>query len=59
MNIHAVKAIYQFEMARAWRTIFQSVVSPVLSTTLYFVVFGSAIGSRISEIDGVKPHGLG
>ena len=53
MNIHAVKAIYLFEMARMWRTLFQSVVSPVISTSLYFVVFGSAIGSRISEIDGV------
>ena len=54
MNIHAVKAIYTFEMARAWRTVMQSVVSPVLSTSLYFVVFGAAIGSRISEIDGVS-----
>ncbi len=53
MNIHAVKAIYTFEMARAWRTVMQSVVSPVLSTSLYFVVFGAAIGSRIAEIDGV------
>jgi len=53
MNIHAVKAIYLFEMARMWRTLFQSVVSPVISTSLYFVVFGSAIGSRIAEIDGV------
>ena len=53
MNLHGVKSIYLFEMTRAWRTIFQSVVSPVISTSLYFVVFGSAIGSRISEIDGV------
>jgi len=53
MNIHAVKAIYLFEMARMWRTLFQSVVSPVISTSLYFVVFGAAIGSRITEIDGV------
>jgi len=53
MNLHAVKAIYLFEMARMWRTLFQSVVSPVISTSLYFVVFGSAIGSRIAEIDGV------
>ncbi|HEY9078649.1 ABC transporter permease [Magnetovibrio sp.] len=53
MNFYAVKAIYLFEMARMWRTLFQSVVSPVISTSLYFVVFGSAIGSRISEIDGV------
>ena len=53
MNFHAVKAIYRFEMARTWRTLFQSVVSPVISTSLYFVVFGSAIGSRIPEIEGV------
>jgi ABC-2 type transport system permease protein len=53
MNTHAVRAIYRFEMARAARTVMQSVVSPVLSTSLYFVVFGSAIGSRISEIDGI------
>jgi len=53
MNFHAVKAIYRFEMARTWRTLFQSVVSPVISTSLYFVVFGSAIGSRIPQIDGV------
>lgn len=56
MNLYAVKAIYLFEMQRMWRTLFQSIVSPVLSTSLYFVVFGSAIGSRISEIDGV-PYG--
>ena len=53
MNLHGVKAIYLFEMSRAWRTMFQSVVSPVISTSLYFVVFGSAIGSRISEVEGV------
>ena len=53
MNFQAVKAIYRFEMARTWRTLFQSVVSPVISTSLYFVVFGSAIGSRIPEIEGV------
>lgn len=53
MNLYAIKSIYQFEMARMWRTLFQSIVSPVLSTSLYFIVFGSAIGSRISEIDGV------
>ncbi len=53
MNFHAVKAIYVFEMARWWRTIYQSIVSPVLTTSLYFVVFGSAIGSRIAEVDGV------
>ena len=56
MNLYAVKAIYQFEMARAWRTIMQSVASPVLSTSLYFIVFGTAIGSRMVEIDGV-PYG--
>src|SRR5688572_22424376 len=53
-NLRAVGAIYKFEMARAGRTIFQSIVSPVISTSLYFVVFGAAIGSRISEIDGVS-----
>ncbi|MBT6608529.1 MAG: ABC transporter permease [Rhodospirillaceae bacterium] len=56
MNIHGVKAIYGFEMARTRRTLMQSIVSPVLSTSLYFIVFGSAIGSRITEIDGV-PYG--
>ena len=54
MNWHAVRAIYRFEMARTWRTITQSIVSPVLSTALYFVVFGSAIGSRIAEVEGVS-----
>ena len=54
MNLHAVKAIYTFEMARTWRTPLQSILSPVLSTSLYFVVFGAAIGSRIAEIDGVS-----
>jgi ABC-2 type transport system permease protein len=53
MNVLAVKAIYLFEMARAWRTLLQSIVSPVLSTSLYFVVFGAAIGSRITAVDGV------
>jgi len=53
MNLHAVAAIYRFEMARTGRTILQSVVSPVISTSLYFVVFGAAIGSRISQIEGV------
>jgi len=56
MNWRAVWAIYYFEMARAGRTVFQSIVSPVLSTSLYFVVFGAAIGTRITEIDGV-PYG--
>ena len=54
MNLHAVYAIYTFEMARWWRTIGQSIASPVISTALYFVVFGSAIGSRITEIDGIS-----
>ncbi|MGD9847035.1 MAG: ABC transporter permease [Variibacter sp.] len=54
MNIYAIRAIYLFEMARTWRTLMQSIVSPVISTSLYFVVFGSAIGSRITEIDGVS-----
>jgi ABC-2 type transport system permease protein len=53
MNANAVLAIYRFEMARTWRTLLQSIVSPVISTSLYFIVFGSAIGSRISEIDGI------
>ncbi len=53
MNLHAICAIYRFEMARTGRTLFQSVVSPVISTCLYFVVFGAAIGSRITDIDGV------
>ena len=54
MNHRAVWAIYRFEMARTARTIFQSVVSPVLSTSLYFIVFGAAIGSRIPEVDNVN-----
>jgi ABC-2 type transport system permease protein len=53
MNFHAIKAIYKYEMSRTWRTLFQSIVSPVLTTALYFIVFGSAIGSRIEEIGGV------
>jgi ABC-2 type transport system permease protein len=54
MNLHAVREIYRFEMARALRTWMQSIVSPVLSTSLYFVVFGAAIGSRIPTVDGVS-----
>ncbi|HEV2611336.1 MAG TPA: ABC transporter permease [Noviherbaspirillum sp.] len=54
MNIHAIKAIYVFEMARTWRTILQSIASPVISTSLYFIVFGSAIGSRMAQIDGIS-----
>ncbi|HWK97711.1 MAG TPA: ABC transporter permease [Pseudolabrys sp.] len=53
MNFHAILAIYKFEMARTFRTVWQSIVSPVISTSLYFVVFGAAIGSRITEIEGV------
>jgi ABC-2 type transport system permease protein len=53
MNLRAVRAIYVFEMARTGRTLMQSIISPVLSTSLYFVVFGAAIGSRITEIEGV------
>ena len=53
MNRRAILAIYSFEMARTFRTLLQSIVSPVISTALYFVVFGSAIGSRMTEIDGV------
>ena len=54
MNIHAVRAIYGFEMARTWRTLMQSVISPVISTSLYFVVFGAAIGSRIPQVGGIS-----
>ena len=53
MNLHAIRAIYAFEMHRTWRTLMQSVISPVLSTSLYFIVFGAAIGSRIPEVGGV------
>jgi ABC-2 type transport system permease protein len=53
MNVHAMRAIYRFEMARTRRTLLQSIVSPVISTSLYFVVFGSAIGSRIQQVGGV------
>jgi ABC-2 type transport system permease protein len=54
MNWHAVRAIYYFEMARTARTLMQSIVAPVISTSLYFIVFGAAIGSRITEIEGVS-----
>jgi ABC-2 type transport system permease protein len=54
MNLPAMRAIYLFEMARTRRTLLQSVVSPVISTSLYFVVFGAAIGSRIAEVDGIS-----
>ena len=54
LNFHAIRAIYKFEMARTWRTLLQSIVTPVVSTSLYFVVFGAAIGSSITAIDGVS-----
>ena len=57
LNLQAIKVIYKYEMLRSWKTLFQSLASPVISTALYFVVFGSAIGSRIDTIEGV-PYGL-
>jgi ABC-2 type transport system permease protein len=54
MNVHAMRAIYRFEMSRTWRTLLQSIVAPVISTSLYFVVFGAAIGSRMPEVGGVS-----
>ena len=54
MNTHAVRVIYKYEMLRAWDTLLQSFASPVISTSLYFVVFGSAIGSRIEQVEGVS-----
>jgi len=54
MNVPAMRAIYRFEMARTGRTLMQSIISPVLSTSLYFIVFGAAIGSRIQQIDGIS-----
>jgi ABC-2 type transport system permease protein len=54
VNFHAIRAIYVFEMARTFRTLLQSIVTPVISTSLYFVVFGAAIGSRIDDIEGVS-----
>ncbi|NYT69748.1 ABC transporter permease [Pusillimonas noertemannii] len=54
MNLHAIRAIYLFEMARSWRTLSQSLLAPVISTSLYFVVFGAAIGNRITEVQGVS-----
>ena len=54
MNVHAIRAIYMFEMARTGRTLLQSIVSPVISTSLYFVVFGAAIGSRITQVEGIS-----
>jgi len=54
MNIHGIRAIYRFEMARTFRTLMQSILAPVLSTSLYFIVFGGAIGSRVGDIDGIS-----
>jgi ABC-2 type transport system permease protein len=54
MNVHAIRAIYYFELARTWRTVMQSIAAPVISTSLYFIVFGGAIGSRMTAIDGVS-----
>jgi ABC-2 type transport system permease protein len=54
INLHAIRAIYAFELARTARTLLQSIAAPVISTSLYFIVFGSAIGSRMAEIDGVS-----
>ncbi len=54
MNLYAIRAIYQFEMGRMWRTLLQSVVSPVISTSLYFIVFGSAVGSHMASVGGVS-----
>ncbi len=56
MNFYAIRSLYMFEMARTWRTLMQSIASPVISTSLYFVVFGAAIGSRMVQVDGV-PYG--
>ena len=54
MNFHAIRVIYVYEMNRFFRTIMESLLSPVISTSLYFVVFGAAIGSRITEVEGVS-----
>ncbi|HSO34149.1 MAG TPA: ABC transporter permease [Labilithrix sp.] len=54
MNVHAIRAIYMFEMARTFRTLMQSIAAPAISTALYFVVFGSAIGSRMTEVEGIR-----
>jgi ABC-2 type transport system permease protein len=54
MNVYAIRAIYAFELARTWRTLMQSIASPVISTSLYFIVFGAAIGSRMTAVDGVS-----
>jgi ABC-2 type transport system permease protein len=54
MNLHAIRAIYMFEMSRTFRTLMQSIAAPVISTSLYFVVFGSAIGSRMTQVEGIR-----
>lgn len=54
MNFQAIRAIYIFEMARTWRTLMESIASPILTTSLYFIVFGAAIGSRMGDIDGIS-----
>lgn len=54
MNLYAIRAIYRFELARMWRTLLQSIATPVITTSLYFVVFGSAIGSNMSQVQGVS-----
>lgn len=54
INYQAIKVIYKFEMLRTWNTLMQSIASPVISTSLYFVVFGAAIGSRIEQVEGVS-----
>ena len=54
MNLYAIRAIYLFELARTWRTLLQSIASPVITSSLYFVVFGSAIGSRMAEMSAVE-----
>jgi ABC-2 type transport system permease protein len=54
MNLYAIRSIYGFELARTWRTLMQSIASPVISTSLYFIVFGAAIGSRMTAVDGVS-----
>ena len=54
MNVHAIRAIYMFEMSRTFRTLMQSILAPVISTSLYFIVFGSAIGSRMTQVEGIR-----
>ena len=54
MNLYGIRAIYIFEMSRTWRTLMESIASPILTTSLYFIVFGAAIGSRMGEIDGIS-----